>query len=427
MTRNVILILLASLASAAAALAQYGTYATPGSLGEERVPTGDAIRQQALGARWQLGPIELEPQLSIGNLSYVSNVYSTRESEAESDLRASAAAGLRGFLNLGPKVLVSPFTSLSYSWWQNQTNLRSLHESLGLQVLGDFNRLQLQLQAGRVETQRNLSSELEVPVDLRTDRLELAFEIDFWGPFSLFGAVARGESRHFGRATEQRVPGLDLGALDVDTENVNGGIGYRFPNGLKVAVGVERTEATFPDDPGGRSSQGSARLLRVGIAGPRLSIDFDAAQRDLEFVSRQGGQERRQLTGLGQFGWKLTETLSTRLYGALQLQPSAVDVAALFEGRRSGINLLREPGPRTRISIFYEVGDDEFVDASSDRLIRVDEVTSYGLNYHLQLTDRLTLNLGLVDSRRDSSNPAFDRSLTAVTTRINLGGNLLPW
>lgn len=427
MVRNLPLIALMALLSATPAAAQYGVYAKPGSLGQERVRSATAIRAQQREARWQLGPIEVDPALSIGDLSYVSNIYSTSEDQAQSDLRASANAGLRAFMNLGPKVLVSSFAQLGYSWWQEQTELRSLDESFGVQLLGDFNRLQVELQAGRVENQRNLSSELEVPVGLRTDRAALGLEIDFWGPFSLFAEASESETRFSGAAAEQALPGLDLSPLDVDFRTISGGLAYRSPFGLRVGLGVERAEADFREDPAGRSSKGDAQILRLEMDGPRLSIDVDATRREIEFTGRPGGAVRTQLTGQGQIGWKLTEKTTVRLYRGLQLQPSAVEREQIYEAARTGVGLQRQPGPRSRASIFYENGEDEFARVGDNRSTRVDEITSYGLNWQFDLAARLTLELGVIDTRRESSDPAFDRKLIAVTSRVRLGIDLLPW
>ncbi|MFQ5350891.1 MAG: hypothetical protein ACE5EG_10650, partial [Thermoanaerobaculia bacterium] len=319
MIRAIVRILPAVLLYALPAVAQQSRYTVPGGLGERRVDVHDAIHKARAETRWRLGFLDLEPRLAITDLGYVSNVFSTGVDESTSDLRATALAGLRGFFNLGPKVLVSPFADLSHNWWQEQTDLRSTNESYGVQVFGDFNRLQLSVQVGQTETQRNLSSEVEVPIDLRADRVDLGFDIDFWGPFRLFAGAATAEQRFSGTAAERNVPGLGLTTLDVDTERVNAGLGYELSSGLEIGLGVERAEATYLVDPEGRSSRGTGPLVRVLFRGSRLYLDLRAAWRDLEFASGQSA-ERRELTGLAQLEWKLTEKLSAGVYGGNQLQ-----------------------------------------------------------------------------------------------------------
>lgn len=427
MHRSVGKILLLLLLTAVPALGQYSTYSVPGSLAERRIRAKDVVQQAYQNARWQVGFLELDPRLAITDLGYISNIYSSAEGETASDLKAQGAAGLRGFFHLGPKILVSPFADLSYSWWQEQKDLRSLNESYGVQLLGDFNRLQFQIQGGQVETQRNLSSEVEVPVDVRNERYELSVQIDIHGPFSFFASAATGQSRYFGDAATAQIPGLDLAARDVDTDVVSGGVGYEFGSGLKIDLGFESTDARFVRDPGGRSNRGSGPLLRVNVTRSRLSLDLDAALRDLEFDARASGDDHRQLTGVGQLGWRFTEKLSAGLYTATQLDFSALDTDAIFEGRRSGISLRQEVGSRTRVSVFYEVGKDEFTTVGTDEVGRVDDFTSYGLTHRLKLTGRVTVEVAVSDTRRESTDPEFDRDLSSVTGRIRVGGNLLPW
>lgn len=415
------------LLTAVPAAAQYANYNVPGSLAERRTRTKDAIEQSYQDARWQLGFLELDPRLAITDLGYVSNIYSSADADSVSDLKASGAAGLRGFFHLGSNILVSPFADLSYTWWRDQKDLRSLNESYGLQVLGDFNRLQVQLQGGQIETQRNLSSEVEVPIEVRNLRYELSFQIDLRGPFSLFGTVATGESRYFGEEAMRRIPSLDLAARDVDTDVVSVGVGYEFSGGLRADLGYERTDAGFVIDPGGRSNRGSGPILRLAFEGSRLSLDVDAAVRELEFAGRASSDDRRQPTGQGRLGWQFTEKLSAGLFTGIQLDFSALDSDAVFEGRRSGVALRRQASARSRISVFYEVGEDEFARVVDDGILRVDDFTSYGLNLQLQLSGRVTVELAVSDTRRESTDPEFDRDLTSVTSRIRVGGNLLPW
>ena len=420
-------LLLALALAAAPAAAQFTGYDEPGSLGEEPLTAREAVMRSYQNARWRIGFLDLDPTLAITDLGYVSNIYSTTEQEAESDFKAQGTAGLRGFFNLGPKVVVSPFASLSYTWWQDQDQLRSSNESYGLQLFGDFNRLQLQLQGGRIGTQRNLSSELEVPVDAETDSVRLDLEVDFWGPFRLFATASDARSRTSGRAAEERLPGLDLSLLDVDTELLGGGLAYELSNGLSIGVGYEAAESTFLEDPARRSNRGAGPLLRLALAGRRATIDVQVSQRDLEFDAREASDTRDQVIGRGLLAWRFTEKLSANLYAASRLDASALDSAAIFEGRRTGVSLLRRNTNRTRVRAFYEVGKDEFASVTSDEVTRVDDFVSFGLNYRIEMGERLILELGFIDSQRDSSDPEFDRDLRAITSRVRLGSNLLPW
>ena len=60
-------------------------------------------------------------------------------------------------------------------------------------------------------------------------------------------------------------------------------------------------------------------------------------------------------------------------------------------------------------------------------MTRIDDFTSFGVNYRVQLGERLIVEVGYTDTRRESSDPQFDRDLRAITSRVRLGGDLLPW
>ena len=363
--------------------------------------------------------------MEITDVGYISNIYFSAEDQ-QSDLRATAAAGIRGFVNLGPKVLVSPFVDLRYSWWQEQVDLRSTNESFGLQILGDLNRVQLQLQAGQVSSQRNLSSEVEVPVDLDNRRVEFGVEIDFWGPLRMFGTASESQIRYSGKAAEEQVANLNLEALEFDGELLRAGLDYEFGSSLRLGLGFERAETTFLQDPGGRSNSGSGPLLRLGFEGARLSLGVEAARKDLAFAGRQGS-DRRQTSGNARLDWSFTERLSAALYSDRRLDYSGLIPDAIFDSSRVGVSLQRDSGPRTRILFFYEVGENDLASVTDDRVTRQDDLRLFGVSTELRLTPRLLVTLGYTEGRRDSSDPLFNRSLRSLVSRISLGGDLLPW
>lgn len=401
--------------------------ARPGELAQAQTTAKEQVAAAADAAPWKLGPILLAPRLTISELGYVSNIYFSAEGEAQSDFRAQGSAGLRAFFNLGPKVQVSPFAGLDYAWWREQQDLRSLNESFGVQLFGDLNRLQLQLDAGRVGAQNNLSSEVEVPVNRTEDRLGLSFEVDFRGPFLLFGSVAESRQRLSADTVERQVAGLDLSTLESEGQRLLGGVKYELSSGLRIGLGIARTEIDYPEDPGGRSNRGSGPLFTLGFRGSRLRVDLDVARQELEFDSRRESGRRRQTDGTAQLGWSFTEKLSGSLYGDIQLTASALDSAAIYERRRWGIGLQRDPGRRAQMSVFFELGEDEFAAAADDRRIRTDDMRSLGVTLLLRMTPRLDVQFAYLDTRRDSTDPAFDRRQRSISSQVSLGGDLLPW
>lgn len=413
-----------ALALASLPAAAQEDYFAPGALGKSAETARERVNNAAQDARWQLGPIGLEPRLFVGDLRYVSNVYSTADEEAISDLQGAASAGLRAFFNLGPKILASPFLTFDYAWWREQTELRELGESYGLQLFGDFNHLQLEIQSGQIETQRNLSSEVEVPVLPRTRQVALDAEVRFWGHVGLFANFAQRETRFAGDVAEREVPGLVLSTIDSDGRTVSGGLSYEFGS-LRVGLGYVESTTEYLDDPAGRSRRGSGPLLQVAMDGPRLSINLDASRRKLKFDALPAGRE--QLFGRGLVRWKFTERLSGQIYAGSSLGASALNDRVIFESHRTGLGASFEPNERSRLRTFVETGEDDYGTSSDGELERRDEFTSFGVSYRLLLTRRLTLDLGYSDLRRESSDPIFDRNLQSLTLQLSLGGSLLSW
>ena len=264
-------------------------------------------------------------------------------------------------------------------------------------------------------------------VDRLTDSAEQTQRFSAGLLYRFFAGAQANERRYSGEAAERNVPGLDLESLDVDTESVRAGIGYRFPNGLELGLGVERTEALYRFDPDGRSNEGTGPLARASFEGSRLIFAVAAAWRDLEFAAREG-TDRQELRGDAKLEWRFGRKLSAGVYTASQLQASALDSTSIFESLRSGTYLQRRNSNRGgSVRLFYESGSDDFATIFVDDTTRTDDFETWGLSVSLELTTRLQVDLGFFDSRRESTDPRFDRDFSSLRTAIRLGGDLLSW
>ncbi len=407
--------------------AQFAQYGGPGSLAESPVPARELVQGQAREARWRLGKLRLSPRLSIGNLGYVSNVFdSSDEQGTVSDFKGSAGAGLNSYLYLSGKALLNGFAAASYSWWKEQEQLRDLNGSYGLRLFGFLNRLQLQVEAARLEQERNLSSELEVPTRIAEDRVSLGAEIEIRGPFAFFGSAAVRESRHSDEV-EQNVPGLTVSTLDRQTDAVNLGLSYTLSNGLKLGLGVEHTETDFVDDTGQRSNSGTGPLLRIALPGNRVDLSVTMVYRILEVDSRAQGDDLEQLTGTARAIWSINERLGLTAYAGQQLAYSALEPDSVFDRTRYGLSTGLEVTRRGSLSALAEIGRDQHSRIATDEIGRVDDFESLGVSFSFDLSQRLKLRLGFIETERDSNLAEFDRSYTSVLSSIELGGGLLDW
>ena len=77
--------------------------------------------------------------------------------------------------------------------------------------------------------------------------------------------------------------------------------------------------------------------------------------------------------------------------------------------------------------MFGEEGDNTYVEIGAGGLQRIDNLTSYGLEFNLRF-DRFTWRMGVRKDEYESNLPGFDREFTRFTAGIGVGGaRSSPW
>ena len=158
-----------ALTISAAAEAQFVRFIEPSSLADLPIRKKEVIDDGMAEARWRLGRLRIDPRFEIGDFAYVDNVYSAADEEAISDLRSTVSGGLAFYSGLGAHTRLVGFGLARYDWWQEREELRRFSPSFGFGTYSYFNRLSLSVELQRREREDRLSSELEVPVEVRTD------------------------------------------------------------------------------------------------------------------------------------------------------------------------------------------------------------------------------------------------------------------
>ncbi len=410
----------------APATAQFADYSPPGSLAQPRLQPRETVPDEAADARWKLGPIRLDPRLTLRELAYLDNVYdAAEEGDRISDFKAGAALGLHGYLNLGPKVIVTGFAVADYTWWRDQEDLRQLNGSLGLRLFGLFNRLIVEGDVGVVERQRQLGSETDVPVDVQDARAALRTELEVRRRLALFGAAGSVRTRLSGAAPNQ-VPGLRLAILERDTDHGELGVQYTSKRGWVVGVGAQATETLFPEDPGGRSNSTFGPLARVRYRGERLTVDLSAVLRTLEYDD-PARADLEEPTADGRIGWRLGNRNEVTLFGGRDLNYSGLDAANVLISRRWGLALGRRVTERVQVEAWGEDGRDRSNNSATGLDERIDDYRSYGLNASLEPSTRTRLRLGLVETECVSTDDRFDRKSRSFLSSLVIGADLFPW
>ncbi len=409
--------------AAGAASAQTPQTVVPGALAIEAQPTRQRIEEGIEEARWRWGKLRVSPRLVLREVGYDDNVTSAPDEESRvSDFRATVGAGLVSYLPLGEDAAFSAFAGSEYYWWQDTEALRELTVSAGAGVFAYFNRLDIELETRRLESETRINSESDLPVNTLYEGIGLDLEVRPHRAVGLFlGASARSFEHE-----ESRLASLRLGALDRDEEILRGGVRVRSTRGHYLALGLERSDISFASDPAGRSSEGTSPLVGFGLDGDRARLDVELVFRDLEFP----GADRdvlEETTGLATAYVDLSPRLDLSFYGYRNLVYSAVALDAFFLERRFGAGLLRRLGRRTSVSGFVETGVAEFGTTAGPDSNRSDDLTAFGVSFALVLGQSSSLRAELTERTTDSDLSAFDRSSRSLGIAYTLARGLTSW
>lgn len=404
------------------ARAQFNQYSAPGSKSEEPEDAAQLAEQAAANARWRFGRLRLDPHLTLTDVGYVRNVFSATEgSQRVNDSHATLGAGLAGYIRLGSKSLVTGYVAPRYFWWQDSDELRELALSSGLAWFGNFNRLQVSAIVRDSESQRQLSSEVEVPAKISDELLILDATLAISRSVALFARATDTRTRH-SVDVEQFVPGLALRSLDRDSMRQTFGFEFQGRH-LELGLGYERSDVDFVT-PSARDNTGRGPLLRLKFVRDRLHVNAEYSDLEIEFDS-PATPKLNQVIGSALVSFSLRPKTTVSLFLSDQLAFTTISTEGIIESDSQGVSLRQGLGERLEADLFGEIGTQTFDDPQSAG--RTDELEAFGLTLRLDLTERLTLTATLRDQRWDSTFSEFDRSSSSLGLGIEVGGDLLPW
>ena len=404
--------------AAGSASAQLGQYIPAGSLGRSEVSTKEAIEKAVADARWKFGGLRVQPWFGIRDVSYVDNVFG-EAGEGVSDLTATAGAGLRAYLPVGGNVTLEAHVLPEYTWWQDQDALAGTHVNAGAGLFAYFNRLTIEARFISSDLQQRVSSEIELPAELRSAGGNLAVDLDLAGPFGFFAGLnqARNEYRDERSPTDAN---LDLPLLDRDETILRGGIRYER-GGFYLGLGAQRSETDFELDSRDRSNQGEGPLLALALTGNRISASVDAA-----YLKLEGTDDTSQFSGFQDLSGrlrlelKLGSRLRPSVYAAQHVLYTLAEDSSHAVERRLGGSFGFALGWRTTARVFAETGTSDF-EGSGAIANRRDRLRAAGGDLTLEVRRSLSLLVGFSDTKH-SSNQGFERSTTALRIALDFGG-----
>jgi hypothetical protein len=419
-----------TLLAAAPAGAQFSQYIAPGTLLARGTSKKEQMDLAVENARWRLGPFRVAPWLSIRDAAYVSDVFAGSSGESgtgetsgheEPDFTITAGAGVQGYLPIGPKAFFTVDVLPQYVYWQKQGERRRLNGFYGAGIFGFFNRLGVQATARRAEEQAIVTPEFEQRIHSRQDLLDGMVELRVGRALYLFGSAAglTFEPLVEDLGDDPRLPRFD--DLDREERVLRGGVEYRQDDRFRLAVGVERSEVDFGRLARDRSSSGTAPLLETSYDSERLHLTGAVAWRSLE---PEPGSELVPFDDTtGQIRVTLIPRwrLSYSAYASRGLAYSIEPGYSHFTMDRLGGSIGSKLGRASLVEVFYETGIHDYAATSTAVPPRKDDFRAYGTALHLQLGDRLRLNVGVQRTELESGlagMTGFDRSLTVVQTSL---------
>lgn len=427
------LVALFTLALAPDAFGQFAQYTPPGGggaaggRGEAEASEVDRLLDEA---RWRVGPFRMAPFFGLENLGYVDNAFAGT-AEGVSDVTATAGAGLAVYLPTGPDVVWVAEGELRYFWWQELEERRNAGGRVGAGLIGDFNRLGLDLRAGRELDEKIVTSEIPQRALVETDFASADATLRLGAKTELHaGATVRRFRDHNDEIDDPRA--ADFAAVDRDETLVDLELTWSPTDRWEFHAGAQLSEVAF--EPGGLplDNSGTAPVVGVDYDGPRFAASVEVARRSLDpepgsrfvpFDEESGSAE----LSVG------SEELRLILYGNRDLVYSLTGEYDYFTAGRWGLRLAFEVGHRTRLALFGEQGENDYTPTPPPAVeppgapARTDDVTAWGGQLSVELGRLLRLQVGGFEVDYDSNLPGLDRTVTTVTTAVSLSTDSLIW
>ncbi len=398
------------------AWAQYTQYTPPGSLPFPDVPTRERLEQARSEARWHLGGLRLEPWLALHDVGWVDNVFAT-SGEPTSDYTATAGAGVRGYTGVGPKTVLALHALPEYVWWQELEERRAWNGRYGAGLFGYFNHVELQLSATTARQAQYLSSEVEQPVNVRTDRGFGLAELRLSGHLGLF-ASAEGLRYRYREEDVSGPAGELLLGLDRDEARLRGGVRFAVGRGLSVGLGVEQAEVDFARPDNDCSSSGTSPLVELRWARPGLSLSVLALAADLEPEPGSRFLPFDDPLGRAELRWKPKGKVEWQLYGSSNLVYSLSQASPYYTEQRLGLGASIPFGWRSSVRLYAEDGANDY---PGDAASLDSDVVVWGATASFVVYKRLVLTVGASQSRYEYAD-GRSSDVTRVQTGIGIGG-----
>lgn len=427
----VMLTLFVLLSEAAVAQGQDGDFSTQAiSTSAHRVAPREVFDDAVEQAPWRLGTIRIAPWMGIRDANTV-----LRGGDQEEDFTITAGAGLRGYLRNGPKVVWAGHVLPEYTWWADDADRREFNGRYGLGVFAHGNRLEFEVSHRHIEEQAFFSSEFQRLTSTRHDISRIATAIELT---PTFGLLLSGQ-----RSALENKDDIDTFSL-LDRTDSSGEVlvEYRVGERWRLSAGYQITTSDFDERARNLSNDSQALLVGIGFSGNRVAAQLELADQRYEPQSGSILIEADEVRGSLVAVWEVSPRSFLQTYTRRDFRYALFTDASHILSSRSGLRWQLDQ-QRFGITLFAEVGEDDYAPISLASERRQDDVLSFGssLRFTLGRSLRLAINARRLDY--DSNLASFDRDLTVVgfsfeilplqraiarlTDRLSLGDGTSVW
>ncbi len=411
---------LAALLVAGPALAQLRSDDVPR---ERTVSLAKAVREEADGARYRLGPVRLFPRISLSNAGYNNNVLGGSDTqEAVGDWTATVAAGLGYLVPFGSFVFVRGEAVPEYTWFKDLSERRAFGGTVSASVIALPNAFQLDVGGEYSRSTIFYSAEAVRPVLEERRNGHALLDVPLTSRLAVFGSAKTEETLY--------PEALDLSFQVNDRRETvfAAGLSYQVFQGLRFAGSFEKTQARFDNQPTLRDNDGTAYLGSFFYDRPRFFVNLVAGYRKYEphgsTFEPYGGS-----TGGLYLSYFITRRLEIQLSGRRGISNS-LGSSAYFVETIGGAALDYAVGRKLKLGAFAEAGTNRYpLPVASGSVKRKDDVTRYGGTLGFELSRLMTLQGRVTRDQLRSNVPGVDRSVTyfnmglAITATPKSGKN----
>lgn len=364
--------------SPAAVRGQDGEYTAPGELGVDPGVASENLAKAVDESIWTLGPVRIDPSVTLREVSYVQPL------EGDGDVTASASAGIRAFLPIGPRLTFSAQIQPTYIWWMDRDESRRLGGTYGVGVFYYSGWTQVRATASSSDLDDFITDEADRRGEVDAISYRVQINVPIGGRLGAFAAATRVD-----QTVEEISPvqGSDLSDLSYVTDRIEGGLTWRFAPRFTLRVGAGINETEFAESARNRSNEGEYRLAGIDWRRSRLNAEVTYRMNDQQAISGSEFGEFEGATWSARLTWRVRERLSLSAYGARQLSYSIEDDLNYYVNERVGLRADLPIGERITSGVFYEVGTRTYEPEG-----RREDVSSVGGQLVVRLTRRLRLS-----------------------------------